>query len=72
MSTAEQNGDHLRQTCEPLTNLGYGDITLQAHWRLLSSFEAANGIILFGVSTAIPISFIERIYRDDSDNTASR
>jgi len=34
------------------TTLGYGDITLDERWQLLSSFEAANGIILFGVSTA--------------------
>ena len=27
------------------TTLGYGDVTLPSDWRLLSSFEAANGII---------------------------
>ena len=33
--------------------LGYGDITLVEKWRLLSSFEAANGLIMFGWSTAL-------------------
>lgn len=35
------------------TTLGYGDVVLDERWRLLSSFEAANGIILFGWTTAI-------------------
>ena len=32
--------------------LGYGDIVLTNHWRLLGPLEAANGILMFGVSTA--------------------
>jgi len=27
------------------TTLGYGDVVLESQWRLLSSFEAANGVI---------------------------
>jgi len=45
------------------TTLGYGDITLSENWRILSAFEAANGIILFGVSTAFVFSALERVYR---------
>ena len=45
------------------TTLGYGDITLTEGWRLLSAFEAANGIILFGVSTAFVFAMIQKIYR---------
>ncbi|MFK0087356.1 potassium channel family protein [Pseudomonas sp. NPDC090755] len=33
--------------------LGYGDVVLSDKWRLLSPLEAANGILMFGVSTAI-------------------
>jgi len=33
--------------------LGYGDIVLSEHWRLLSGVEAANGILMFGVSTGV-------------------
>ncbi|MCY1443937.1 Ion channel [compost metagenome] len=33
--------------------LGYGDVVLSEQWRLLSPLEAANGILMFGVSTAI-------------------
>ena len=37
------------------TTLGFGDIVLEEQWRLLSSFEAANGIIMFGWTTALII-----------------
>lgn len=47
------------------TTLGYGDITLSAEWRLLSSFEAANGLLLFGWSTALVFVAVKWVYRTD-------
>ncbi|SNR72410.1 Ion channel [Lutibacter agarilyticus] len=44
------------------TTLGYGDITLGENYRLLASFEAANGIIIFGWSTAIVIAVVQKVY----------
>ena len=35
------------------TSLGYGDLTMSPSWRLLGPLEAANGALLFGVSTAM-------------------
>ena len=50
------------------TTLGYGDVVLVERWRLLSSFEAANGIIMFGWTTAIVIAAVQRIYfKEKSD-----
>ena len=43
------------------TTLGYGDITLQGGWRLLSGIEAMNGIVLFGWTTATLFSVVQRI-----------
>ena len=43
------------------TTLGYGDVTLDAGWRLLSSFQAANGTIMFGWTTAIVMAVIHRM-----------
>jgi voltage-gated potassium channel Kch len=45
------------------TTLGYGDIVLDAQWRLLSSFQAANGIIMFGWTTALIVVVIYRVSR---------
>lgn len=44
------------------TTLGYGEIVLEEQWRLLASFEAANGIIMFGWTTAIVLAVVQRIY----------
>jgi len=44
------------------TTLGYGDVYLEEGWRLLSSFEAANGIIIFGWSTAIVMAAVHHVY----------
>ncbi|MGI9570612.1 MAG: potassium channel family protein, partial [Desulfobulbia bacterium] len=43
------------------TTLGYGDIVLDDKWRLLASFEAANGVIMFGWTTALVIVAIHQI-----------
>ncbi len=40
------------------TSLGFGDITLNPQWRILSSLTAANGLIIFGLSTAFLMEFL--------------
>ncbi len=44
------------------TTVGYGDVVLSEEWRLLSSVEATNGMILFGWSTAFIFAIVLRIY----------
>jgi hypothetical protein len=44
------------------TTLGYGDIVLKERWQLLTSLEAANGIILFGVSTAFVFTVLRKLF----------
>jgi len=44
------------------TTVGYGDVVLTPEWRLLGSFEAVNGIIMFGWSTALVMSVVQRVY----------
>jgi len=43
------------------TTLGYGDIVLDRHWRLFGAIEGANGLLLFGWSTAFMLSIIHRL-----------
>ena len=45
------------------TTLGYGDVVLNERWRLLSAVQAANGIIMFGWTTALIIVAIRRFGR---------
>ena len=44
------------------TTVGYGDVVLTPEWRLLGSFEAVNGIIMFGWSTALVMAVVQRVY----------
>jgi voltage-gated potassium channel Kch len=46
------------------TTLGYGDLTLAPDWQVLSGIEAANGIVLFGASTALLIAIFRRVVQD--------
>ncbi len=43
------------------TTLGFGDIVIGPEWRLLSGLMAANGLILFSLTTAFLIEFIIRL-----------
>jgi hypothetical protein len=46
------------------TTLGYGDITLPEIWRILSGFEALNGVLLIGWSTAMLFAVVQRTWKD--------
>jgi voltage-gated potassium channel len=41
--------------------VGYGDIVLEPQWRIMSGFEAMSGILLFGWSTAMLFSIVQKI-----------
>ena len=43
------------------TTLGYGDIVLSDRWRLLGPLEAINGVLLFGLSTALMFAALSRL-----------
>lgn len=45
------------------TTLGYGEITLGASNRILAGFEAINGILLIGWSTAFMFSVVQSIWQ---------
>lgn len=43
------------------TSLGFGDLVLPHDWRLFSGMIAANGLLLFGLNTAILIETLHSI-----------
>ena len=43
------------------TTIGFGDVVLKAPWRLISTIEGANGLMLFGWSTAFLTSFLSKV-----------
>ena len=48
------------------TTVGYGDVTLSGVWRLLSSLESANGMLLFGWSTAFIFEVMRRAWTPEA------
>jgi len=43
------------------TSLGYGDLIMSPSWKLLGPLETADGMLLFGVSTAMIFAVIQRL-----------
>ena len=50
------------------TTLGYGDLVMSPPWRLLGPIEAADGMLMFGFSTAIVVAVIQRVIRTRLDS----
>lgn len=46
------------------TTLGYGDLVMTPSWRLLGPLEAADGMLMFGVSTALIFALSQRLIHD--------
>lgn len=44
------------------SSLGYGDIVMSERWRLLGALEAANGVLMFGLSTGTILSVMNRLF----------
>jgi hypothetical protein len=49
------------------STLGYGDLVLSERWRLLGPLEAANGILMFGVSTAVMTAAVTNVIKHRAD-----
>ncbi|MBS8229144.1 ion channel [Vannielia litorea] len=43
------------------TTLGFGDILLPQEWRLLGGLAAANGLLVFGVLTAMLVEVLRQV-----------
>lgn len=48
-------------SAENYTTLGYGDVVMSPAWRLLGPLEAADGMLMFGVTTAMIFAIIQRL-----------
>jgi Ion channel len=45
------------------STLGYGDVVMSPAWKLLGPIEAADGALMFGVSTAMIFAVIMRLMK---------
>ncbi|WP_367372989.1 ion channel [Pseudomonas lini] len=52
--------------------LGYGDIVMSSRWRLLGPLEAANGILMFGVSTSVMTAAVMDVIKHNMERLQQR
>ena len=45
------------------TSLGYGDVVMSDSWKMLGPLEAAVGLLMFGLSTAMVFAVIQRLFQ---------
>jgi Ion channel len=48
-------------SAQNFTAFGYGDVVLSERWRLLSPLEATNGLLFFGMSTAVLFAIMSQL-----------
>ena len=48
-------------SAQNFTSFGYGDVVLSERWRLLSPLEATNGLLFFGLSTAVLFAIMSQL-----------
>jgi hypothetical protein len=48
-------------SAQNFTAFGYGNVLLSQRWRLLSPLEAANGLLFFGISTAVLFAIMSQL-----------
>jgi hypothetical protein len=53
--------DAMLYSLDSFTTRGESGLVLGADWRLMGALEAANGMLLFGISTAFVFTVIQRI-----------
>ncbi|HEY2528948.1 MAG TPA: ion channel [Xanthobacteraceae bacterium] len=45
------------------SSLGYGDIVMSNSWKLMGPLEAANGMLMFGISTAMIFTLMQLLFQ---------
>ena len=48
-------------SAQNFTAFGYGNVMLSERWRLLSPLEATNGLLFFGMSTAVLFAIMSQL-----------
>ena len=45
------------------TSLGYGDIVMTKRWKLMGPLEAANGVLMFGMTSAALMAILQQLIK---------
>ena len=50
------------------SSLGYGDMVMSERWRSLGAIEAGSGVLMFGLSTGVILSVMNRLFEFRNPN----
>jgi hypothetical protein len=50
------------------SSLGYGDIVMSKRWKLMGPLEAANGVLMFGMTSAALMAILQRLIKVELDS----
>ena len=59
--------DALYHSAVNFTSLGYGDIVMSKRWKLMGPFEAANGVLMFGMTSAALMAILQQLIKVELD-----
>jgi Ion channel len=45
------------------TSLGYGDVVMSKRWKLMGPLEAANGVLMFGMTSAALMAILQQLIK---------
>ena len=54
------------------SSLGYGDVVMSARWKLLGPLEAANGVLMFGMTSAALMAILQHLIKVELETRPSR
>jgi hypothetical protein len=54
------SGDAILYSLDAMTTRGASGLVLQQHWQMMGALEAADGMLLFGISTAALFAVMQR------------
>jgi hypothetical protein len=60
----DSSGAAILYSVDSMTTRGASGVTLQPHWQMMGALEAADGMLLFGISTAFIFTVMQFYYRD--------
>ncbi|HVK93538.1 MAG TPA: ion channel [Noviherbaspirillum sp.] len=55
--------DAIYHSAVNFTSLGYGDVVMSARWKLMGPLEAANGILMLGMSSAALVAIMQHLIK---------
>jgi hypothetical protein len=61
LGAIDSEGNAMLYSVDSLTTRGSSGLALAPHWRMMGALEAADGMLLFGISTAFVFAVIQEI-----------